>query len=162
MRYQGEDSEYDFLLKITIHGYRIIELRHQLFDDLSSGNEERALHCAVELVDIGFAKYAFKLLNRYAAKEVGVADPDAFVIVKSLAEGWEKDKASKARGGNADMHYLTLAVIYLARTSKTTATKDLTERVNRQRFRREFPAVEDSVKERAKAYMQRKVEENGR
>ena len=158
MRYSGE--EYDFLLRITYHNYRVIELRHQLFSDLSNGNEERALHIVYELADTQFVKYAFKLLKRYAAKEIGTADALAFIIVKNLAEAWEKDKATKARGGEADRNYLTLAVQYLARTSKNTATKDLTNQVNQQRLRRQFPEIDESVKERAKAYELRKVEEN--
>lgn len=153
--YQGED--YDFLLRLTYRGFRIIELRYQLFDDLINSNEERALLIVYELADSGFVKYAFKTLKRFAAKEIGIAEPLAFIVVKTLAEAWEKDKASKARGGEADRHYLSLAVQRLARAKKSPETKNFTAQVNQQRFNRPHFEIDESVKERARAYEQRKV-----
>jgi len=146
------NEENDFMALITHNNYTMIELYYQLHSDLESGNEERALHIVFEIADTKFVKYAFKLLKRYAAREVGVADPSAFVLVKTLAEAWEKDKKVKAHGGEADRHYLSLAVQYLARAKKGKATKGLTKKVNHNRSRGEFFDIDDTVKEQVKVY----------
>ena len=142
---------------ITRNNYTMIELYYQLHADLESGNEERALHIVFEIADTKYTKYGFKLLKRYAAREVGVGDPFAFVLVKALAEAWEKDKKTKAHGGEADRHYLSLAVQYLARAKKDKATKWLTKRVNHHRLRGEFFDIDDSTKEQVKVYRLREA-----
>ena len=151
------NEDHDFMALITRHNYTLIDIYYQLLADLESGNEERALHIVFEIVDTKYVKYAFKLLKRYAAREIGVSDPFAFVLVKSLAEAWEKDKAAKAHGGEADRHYLALAVQYLARTNKGKETKWLTQRVNHHRSRGEFFDIDDITKERVKVYRMREV-----
>ena len=151
------NEDGDFMSLITYHNYTMIELHYQLQADLEAGNEERALHIVFELVDTRYAAYAFKLLKRYTAREVGLGDAFAFVLVKSLAESWEKDKKSKAHGGEADRHYLSLAVQYLARCKKDKATKWLTKRVNHHRERGEFFDIDDTVREQVKAYRLREA-----
>ena len=89
----------DFMSLITYHNFIMLELYYQLLADLQKGNEHRALHIVYEMADSGYVKYAFKLLKRYAAREIGVNDPLAFILVKSVAEAWEKDKATKAKSG---------------------------------------------------------------
>lgn len=148
------NEENDFMAVITSHNYTMIELYYQLHADLESGNEERALHIVFEIADTKYVKYAYKLLKRYAAREIGVGDPSAFILVKTLAEAWEKDKKVKAHGGEADRHYLSLAVQYLARAKKDKATKWLTKRVNHHRDRGEFFDIDDTVKEQVKVYRQ--------
>lgn len=151
------NEEHDFMSLITYHNYTLIELYYQLLTDLESGNEERALHIVFEIADTKYVKYAFKLLKRYAARDIGIGDPFAFVLVKSLAESWEKDKKAKAHGGEADRHYLSLAVQYLARANKSKETKWLTQRVNHHRSRGEFFDIDDATKERVKVYQLREV-----
>ena|GEM_PF-5824197 len=162
MRYSTGEEEYDFMSRITYHNYQIIELYYQLSDDLTNGNEDRALHIVFEFADTRYVKYAFKLLKRYAAKEIGVSDPLAFVIVKTIAEAWEKDKASKARGGESDRHYLALAVQYLARAKKGSATRDYVERVNQERYNRQFFLIDESNKQKAKEYQLKRRARNER
>lgn len=151
------NEENDFMALITRNNYTMIELYYQLHADLESGNEERALHIVFEIADTKYTKYGFKLLKRYAAREVGVGDPFAFVLVKALAEAWEKDKKTKAHGGEADRHYLSLAVQYLARAKKDKATKWLTKRVNHHRLQGEFFDIDDTTKEQVKAYRLREA-----
>ena len=153
MTYQLYGNEAnDFMALITYHNYTMIDLYYQLLADLDSGNEERALHIVFEIADTKYVKYAFKLLKRYAAREIGISDPFAFVLVKSLSEAWEKDKAAKAHGGEADRHYLALAVQYLARANKGKETKWLTRRVNHHCSGGEFFDIDDTTKERVKVY----------
>ena len=149
----------DFMSLITRNNYTMIELYYQLHADLESGNEERALQAVFEITDTKYVKYAFKLLKRYAAREVGVSDPFAFVLVKSLAEAWERDKKTKAHGGEADRHYLSLAVQYLARCKKGKETKWLTKRVAHHRERGEFFDIDSTVKEQVKVYKLRELSE---
>ncbi len=151
------NEDGDFMSLITYHNYTMVELYYQLQADLEAGNEERALHIVYEIADTQYVKYAFKLLKRYAAREVGISDPFAFVLVKSLAESWDKDKKSKAHGGEADRHYLSLAVQYLARCKKDKATKWLTKRVTHRRERGEFFDIADTVKEQVKVYKLREA-----
>lgn len=147
----------DFMALITRNNYTMIELYYQLHADLESGNEERALQIVFEIADTKYVKYAFKLLKRYAAREVGVVDPFAFVLVKTLAEAWEKDKKTKAHGGEADRHYLSLAVQYLARAKEDKATKWLTKKVTHHRLRGEFFEIDDTIKEQVKVYRLREA-----
>ncbi len=142
---------------ITYHNYTMIELYYQLLADLEAGNEERALHIILEITDSGYTKYGFKLLKKYAAREVGISDPFAFVLVKSLSEAWEKDKAAKAHGGKADLHYLALAVQYLARANKGKETKWLNKKVTHHRSRGEFFDIDDTTKEQVKVYRLREA-----
>lgn len=151
------NEENDFMALITRNNYTMIELYYQLLADLESGNEERALHIVFEITDAKYVKYAFKLLKRYAAREVGIGDPFAFVLVKTLAEAWEKDKKAKAHGGEADRHYLSLAIQYLARAKKDKATKWLTKRVAHHRLRGEFFKIDDTTREQVKVYRLREA-----
>jgi hypothetical protein len=151
----------DFMSLVTYHNYTMIELYYQLINDLDNGNEYRALHIVYEIADTKYVKYAFKLLKRYAAREIGSSNPIAFLLIKSLSEAWEKDKATKANGGEADRHYLALAVQYLARAEKNSVTKDLTKRVNRDRFSSVYFEIDDKTNEQVKEYRRREfIEED--
>lgn len=152
------NEEGDFMSLITYHNYTMIELYYQLIADLDNGNEERALHIVFEIADTKYAKYAFKLLRRYAAREVGIGDPLAFILVKSLSESWDKDKKAKAHGGEADRHYLSLAVQYLARARKDRATKQLTSTVNLNRRGSRPFTIDSAITEKIRAYKTREVE----
>lgn len=149
----------DFMSLITYHNFIMLELYYQLLADLQKGNEHRALHIVYEMADSGYVKYAFKLLKRYAAREIGVNDPLAFILVKSVAEAWEKDKATKANGGEADRHYLALAVQYLAQAEKDNRTKDLVKWVNQDRHNGIYFEIDESTKEQVKAYRLREQQE---
>ena len=149
----------DFMAVITYHNYTMIELYYQLLADLESGNEERALHIVYEIADTQYVKYAFKLLKRYAAREIGSSDPMAFMLVKSVSEAWEKDKKAKAHGGEADRHYLSLVVQYLARTKNDTSTKRLTRQVLQSRADGVCFAIDESIREKVKAYKLRELSE---
>lgn len=153
------NEDIDFMAVITYHNYTMIELHHQLLADLESGNEKRALHIVYELLDTKYVKYAFKLLKRYAAREIGSNNPVAFILVKSLSEAWEKDKAVKAHGGEADRHYLAMAVQYLARATKNSDTKDLNKQVNRERCNRVYFEIDETVREQVEVYKVRKLNE---
>ena len=153
------NDEGDFMSLITYHNYVMIELYYQLINDLNSGNEHGALHIVYEIADTKYVKYAFKLLKRYAAREVGASDTTAFILVKSLSEAWEKDKAAKAHGGEADRHYLSLAVQYLARANKDSSTKKLTRRVNEEREQNIRFEIDEITKEQVAAYRLRETEE---
>ncbi len=142
---------------ITYHNFTMIELYYQLLADLKSGNEERALHIVYEIADTQYVKYAFKLLKRYAAREIGSSDPTAFMLVKSVSEAWEKDKKVKAHGGEADRHYLSLVVQYLARVKNDTSTKHLTRRVLDSRTEGVYFTIDESIKEKVKAYKLREL-----
>lgn len=153
------NEAHNFMSLITYRNFTMLELYYQLLADLERGNEHRALHIVYEIADTGYVKYAFKLLKRYAAREIGVNDPLAFMLVKSIAEAWEKDKSAKAHGGEADRHYLALAVQYLAHAEKDSRTKDLVRWVNRDRSSSIYFSIDDSIQERVKAYKLRELQE---
>jgi len=149
----------DFMSLVTYHNYTMIGLYYQLLNDLDNGNEYRALQIVFEITDVKYVKYAFKLLKRYAAREVGSGDPTAFILVKSLSEAWEKDKATKAHGGEADRHYLALAVQYLARATKQSDTKDLMYRVKRDRYSGVYFEFDEATNKQVEAYRVRELKE---
>jgi replication-associated recombination protein RarA len=80
------------------------------------------LYWASELDLAGYANYVWKRLRIIASEDVGLADPHAAVVVRTLYENWrEFVREIRARSGEHGPHRLFLvhAVLYLARAKKS-------------------------------------------
>lgn len=115
---------FNFHAITTKHGYQLDEVASALQKEIRRGKEKEALHWALEMIESGYARYCFKRLKICATEDIGFADPFSVVLVKELEDAWEKEKRPKAQGGEADRHYMTLAVVYLARCPKNREIND--------------------------------------
>lgn len=125
----------------TKHGYKLDEVASAMQKEIRRGKEKEALHWALEMIESGYARYCFKRLKITACEDIGYGDPFAVVLVKELEDSWEKEKRPKAEGGEADRHYMTFAVIYLARCPKNREINDAIAYVEYERSIGEVPEV---------------------
>lgn len=105
------------------------------------GLEDEAMAFAVQLHDGGFGEYLWKRMRVIASEDVGLADPMACVIVRTLYENWkEQHKDDKATGKTTHRLYVTQGVLYLSRCKKSR----LVDHFNIWHFRsNEVPTVPD-------------------
>lgn len=134
---------FSFHALTTKHGFKLDEVSSAMQKEIRRGNEKEAVHWALELIESGYARYMFKRLKICAAEDIGMADPFSMVLVKQIEESWEKEKRSKAEGGEADRHYFTLAVIYLARCPKNREINDCIAYVEHERAIGQVPEIPD-------------------
>lgn len=132
---------FDFQSIVTINGYKLAEVASALQKDIRRGHEEQALHWALEMADSGYSKYMFKRLKIIAAEDIGLINPRAFMLTKLAEDAYEQEK--KATKGEADKHYIALAVLFLARSPKNREINDYLGTILYQRTNGELPEVPD-------------------
>jgi replication-associated recombination protein RarA len=101
----------------TPGGYLCGEVTSALQKAIRRGNEREALFWASELDLAGYANYVWKRLRIIASEDVGLADPQAVLLVRVLYDNW--DDAKKAKNEDALPLFLVHAVIVLARAAKS-------------------------------------------
>jgi replication-associated recombination protein RarA len=125
------------------------------------GEIDSACWAASEIELSGYGNWCWKRLRIAALEEVGLADPQAIVIVKALHETWEafkkEDQARDRRegvkrepgqpiGGSYGHMCLIMATAYLARAPKSSFVVDATAAMYQgERPHRDFP---DYVRDR--------------
>ena len=104
----------------TSGGYQMSEVASALQKCIRRGDEDDALFWATELDLSGYGEYAFKRLRIIASEDVGLGEPDAAVVVRSLyanyAEMKKKDDPHKP-----ERLFLVHAVMALCRARKSRA-----------------------------------------
>lgn len=105
------------------------------------GLEDEAMQFAVELHEGGFGEYLWKRMRVVASEDVGLADPMACVIIRTLYENWkEQYKEDKVSGKKTHRLFVSQAVLYLSRCKKSR----LVDHFNIWHFRSdEVPTVPD-------------------
>jgi len=105
----------------TPRGYDIYELLSALQKDIRRGNEYQALFWAVELEGFN-SKMLWYRLQVIASEDIGVANPFAPLLIDVLER-----KYDDARKRNNDSYrlFLTHAVLFLVRSSKSRIVDDL-------------------------------------
>jgi replication-associated recombination protein RarA len=130
---QPARNERAFAEQLSPHGHRMDEVASALQKSIRRGLEEDALYWAVQLDTAGYGGYCWKRLRAIASEDVGLADPQAAVIVRALYENWLDARKGKVRAGDegkADPHargewvsgarlYLIHAVLVLVRAPKS-------------------------------------------
>lgn len=104
----------------TVGGYHMGEVASALQKCLRRGEEDEALFWATELDLSGYGEYAFKRLRIIASEDVGLGEPDAASIVRSLYENFD-DMKKKKDPHKPERLFLVHAVMYLARARKSRA-----------------------------------------
>lgn len=84
------------------------------------GLEDEAMQFAVEIHEGGYGEYLWKRMRVIASEDVGLAEPMACVIIRSLYENWkEQYKEDKTTSKTTHRLYVAQAVLYLARCKKS-------------------------------------------
>lgn len=80
------------------------------------GLEERALYFMQELIDSGFVNYFWRRMSVIVLEDVGMADPQAVILINSLAQMNERLNHKKEI---RDTYAPGMAVLYLCRANKS-------------------------------------------
>jgi replication-associated recombination protein RarA len=95
---------------------------------LRRGREVEALYWAKQMERGRFHWYVWRRLCTFAAEDVGIADPQAVVVVNALAEAYERHKEHSSKPV-PDGPLLAFAVLYLARAPKSREVDDFDQAV---------------------------------
>lgn len=101
---------------ITRGNYPMDEVASALQKTIRRGREEEALFWALEL-ESSYPVYVWKRLMIIACEDIGMANPQAAILVQSLWAGYEAIRKSSATK-HVDEDVLTFAVLYLCRSLK--------------------------------------------
>jgi replication-associated recombination protein RarA len=103
----------------TPAGHLCGEATSALQKSIRRGLEEDALYWASELDLAGYGNYVWKRLRIIATEDVGLADPEAVLLTRTLYENWLEQR--KADGGDTfeTALFLLHGVLILARANKS-------------------------------------------
>ena len=97
-------------------GTPLNEAVSSLIKELRRGNELEATYWAFQ-IEANFYKYLWRRLYIFAAEDVGLANPDAIVQIRALAEAYMTIR-KESRKNRPDGNLITMAVLVLARSQK--------------------------------------------
>lgn len=150
--------------------YSMDEVTSALQKAIRRGKEAEAGYWACEMVDSGYWRYLLHRLQTIAAEDIGLANPEAIVIVNAVRQGIEGRWAEmKERGKNwmpVPMEQIGFLILYLCRSPKSRMADDFIWYVQKKRkegHRLEIPeyAVDEHTK-RGKTKISLKAKEEGR
>ncbi len=105
----------------TKNGYKLDEIVSALQKDIRRGNELMASYWAFEMNDSGFWRYCFRRLQVISGEDIGLANPEAMILVSSTYSSLlAQDKVKKII--QVDNNVLGFIVSYLARSRKSRHT----------------------------------------
>lgn len=111
------EKYHGFELK-TKQGYRLDEVVSALQKEIRRGNELMASYWAFEMNDSGFWRYCFKRLQVISGEDIGLANPQAMILVSSTYSSLlAQDKVRKIV--QVDNNILGFVVAYMARAKKS-------------------------------------------
>ena len=102
----------------TKGGIPLDECTSALIKSLRRGLEEEALFWGLELLE-SFPGALFKRLAIFAAEDVGLADPNAIVVVNALWACYERIRKIQQKGQPVEEDLGILGVLYLVRAPKS-------------------------------------------
>lgn len=120
----------------TKNGYRMDEVVSALQKAIRRGQEKEALFWAFELVDSGRWSYLFHRLKIIAAEDIGLADPQAAILVNVVAQQLHDSKRRAdewKRWFSPDMNIVGMVVMYLCRASKNRVVDIATQVISEKR-----------------------------
>lgn len=122
----------------TKNGYRLDEVVSSLQKNIRRGQEERALYWAYEMIHGGYIGYFWRRISVICVEDVGLANPEAVVLVNNLAQLNERVN----RNGYVETFHPTMAVLYLCRSPKSREIDYANDWIDRKRelgWREEVP-----------------------
>ncbi len=105
----------------TKNGYKLDEIVSALQKEIRRGNELMASYWAFELNESGFWRYCFRRLQVIAGEDIGLANPEAMILVSSTYSSLlAQDKVKKMI--QVDNNVLGFIISYMARSKKSRHT----------------------------------------
>lgn len=127
----------------TKNGYEPFEVVSAIQKMIRRGKEEEAMFWVLELEDTN-PSWLWKRLMVIATEDIGLANPSAVMLTKTLWDTYEKMK-NMGKKRKPEGHILGLAVLTLCRSPKNREADDFasytTWRKNDQGWREEIPDV---------------------
>ena len=103
----------------TNGGYVNSEVTSAMQKSIRRGLEEEALFWATELELAGYGGYVWKRLRIIASEDIGMADPNVCVQVRTLYENWLEQKKNKEDRSLAERLFLVHAILIVVRAKKS-------------------------------------------
>lgn len=104
--------------EIQTNNYKLDEVISSLQKEIRRGNELMATYWAFELNESGFWRYCFRRLQVIAGEDIGLANPDAMILVSSTYSSLlVQDKVKKIT--QVDNNILGFIVAYMAKSPKS-------------------------------------------
>ncbi|PIS14861.1 hypothetical protein COT64_00445 [Candidatus Shapirobacteria bacterium CG09_land_8_20_14_0_10_39_12] len=111
---EEKENKPRFELK-TPGGYRLDEVVSALQKAIRRGQEENALYWMMEFVKGHYIGYLWRRLSVITIEDIGLADPNAPLLINSLAQMNERVN----KNGYIETFHPTMAVVYLCRAPKS-------------------------------------------
>ena len=103
------------------NGHKLDEVVSALQKDIRRGNEKEALYWAMELAGSNNQQYLWKRLQVIASEDVGLANPQAAILVNSMIAGMAQTNSS---WNDVRVELIGHAVLYLCRSPKNRQADD--------------------------------------
>lgn len=107
-----------FYLAETTGGYPVGEVTSSLQKSIRRGLEQEAMFWVLELVESGYAKYAWKRLTIIAAEDIGIADLQAVIVTYAAWAATKDFSSSFSKAPGPRLEFLGPVVLYLCRAPK--------------------------------------------
>jgi len=102
-------------------GHDFAETTSALQKDIRRGNEENALFWALDIATSGYQRHLWKRLQVIASEDIGLADPQAAILINSMIAGMAVTNKSWQE---VRTELIAHAVIYLCRAPKNRCADD--------------------------------------
>lgn len=104
--------------ELRTNNYKLDEVVSALQKEIRRGNELMAKYWALEMNESGFWRYCFRRLQVIAGEDIGLANPEAMILVSSTYSSLlAQDKIRKII--QVDNNIIGMVVVYLARSPKS-------------------------------------------
>lgn len=104
--------------ELRTNNYKLDEVVSSLQKEIRRGNELMATYWAFELNESGYWRYCFRRLQTICGEDVGMAQPEAMILVSSVYSSLlAQDKVKKII--QVDNNILGFVVSYLSRSKKS-------------------------------------------
>lgn len=126
---------------ITKKGYPLDEATSALIKSLRRSDEELALFFGLEILE-SFPGAFFKRLAVFAVEDVGLADPNAIVVIAALWYAYDKIRKIQGKGRPVEGDLGVMGLLYLGRAPKhreVDAAKNYMEERREAGFKPEIP-----------------------
>lgn len=124
-----------FYLAETTGGFQLDEVASALQKSIRRGLEQEAMFWVLELVESGYAKYAWKRLTIIAAEDIGIADLQAVIVTYAAWAATKDFSSSFSKAPGPRLEFLGPVVLYLCRAPKSREGDDFCWYVMERRAR---------------------------
>lgn len=103
---------------MTKNGYKLDQVVSALQKEIRRGNELMAQYWALEMNESGFWRYCFRRMQVIAGEDIGLANPEAMILVSSTFGALLAQERIK-KVTHVDNNIIGFMALYLARSPKS-------------------------------------------